>query len=103
MTINIPHEGFYLKGIIKDISSVGISCTFQKDPELEKNALCKDMQLKLQTAILKTEGIVFGSRTDGLLKIYVFLFTQRVAPEVRSRIRVFVRQILQERMARLLS
>ncbi|MDR1128069.1 MAG: pilus assembly protein PilZ [Treponema sp.] len=103
MTINIPHDGFYLKGIIKDISSVGISCSFQKDPELDKNTLCKDMQLKLQTAILKTEGIVFGSRTDGLSKIYVFLFTQRVAPEARARIRVFVRQILQEKMAKFLA
>jgi hypothetical protein len=103
MTINIPHDGFYLKGVIKDISSVGISCTFQKDPELEKNALCKDMQIKLQTAILKTEGIVFGSRTDGLLKIYVFLFTPRVAPETRARIRVFVMQTLQERMNKFLA
>jgi hypothetical protein len=102
MTINIPHDGFYLKGIIKDISSVGISCVFQRDPELEKNALCKDMQIKLQTAILKTEGIVFGSRPDGLQKIYVFLFTQRVDPEVRVRIRIFVQQILQERMNKLL-
>jgi hypothetical protein len=103
MTINIPHEGFYLKGVIKDISSVGISCSFQKDPEFDKNTLCKDMQIKLQTAILKTEGIVFGSRMDGLSKIYVFLFTQRVTPETRARIRVFVRQILQERMIKLLA
>jgi hypothetical protein len=102
MTINIPHDGFYLKGIIKDISSVGISCVFQRDPELGKNALCKDMQIKLQTAILKTEGIVFGSRPDGLKKIYVFLFTQRVDPEARARIRMFVHQVLQERINKFL-
>jgi hypothetical protein len=102
MTINIPFDGFYLKGIIKDISSVGISCVFQKDPELEKNALCKDMQIRLQTAILKTEGIVFGSRMDGLQKIYVFLFTQRVDPEARAKIRIFVQQTLQERMNKIL-
>jgi hypothetical protein len=100
MTINIPHDGFYLKGVIKDISSVGISCVFQRDPELEKNALCKDMQIKLQTTILKTEGIVFGSRMDGMQKIYVFLFTQRVDPDARARIRIFVQQVLQERMYR---
>ncbi|MDR2786268.1 MAG: PilZ domain-containing protein [Treponema sp.] len=101
MTINIPHDGFYLKGVIKDISSVGISCVFQKDPELEKNALCKDMQIKLQTTILKTEGIVFGSRRDGLQKIYVFLFTQRVDPDARAKIRNFVQQVLQEKMNKL--
>jgi hypothetical protein len=102
MTINIPHDGFYLKGIIKDISSVGISCVFQKDPDLKKNVLCKDIQIKLQTTILKTEGIVFGSRTDGLQKIYVFLFTQRVDPDARGKIRTFVHQVLQERMNKLL-
>jgi hypothetical protein len=102
MTINIPHDGFFLKGVIKDISSVGISCVFQRDPELEKNALCKDMQIKLQTTILKTEGIVFGSRMDGLQKIYVFLFTQRVDPDARAKIRIFVHQLLQERMNKLL-
>jgi hypothetical protein len=102
MTINIPYDGFYLKGVIKDISSVGISCVFQKDPEFEKNALCKDMQIKLQTVILKTEGIVFGSRPDGLRKIYVFLFTQRVDPEARAKIRLFVHQVLQERINKFL-
>jgi hypothetical protein len=102
MTVNIPYDNFYIKGVIKDISSVGISCIFQSDPELEKNALCKNMQLKLQTTILKTEGIVLGSRMDDLQKIYVFLFTQRVDPDARAKIRSFVHQVLQERMDRLL-
>jgi hypothetical protein len=102
MTINIPHDSFYLKGVIKDISAVGISCTFQEDPEFDKNTLCKDMQLKLQSTILKAEGIVFGSRPDGLSKIYVFLFTQRVDPEVRLKIRNYVQQVLQAKMSRLL-
>ncbi|MDR2053871.1 MAG: PilZ domain-containing protein [Treponema sp.] len=102
MTINIPHDGFYLKGIIKDISSVGISCVFQRDPELEKNILCKDMQIKLQSTILKVEGIVFGSRIDGIQKIYVFLFTQRVDPDARAKIRIFVQQVLQETMNKIL-
>jgi hypothetical protein len=102
MTINIPHDSFYLKGVIKDISAVGISCTFQVDPELDKNTLCKDMQLKLQSTILKAEGIVFGSRPDGLSKIYVFLFTQRVDPEVRLKIRSYAQQVLQAKMNKLL-
>jgi hypothetical protein len=102
MTVNIPHYNFFIKGVIKDISSVGISCVFQSDPELEKNALCKDMQLRLQSTLLKTEGIVFGFRVDGLQKIYVFLFTQRVDPDARAKIRVFIHQTLQERMDKLL-
>jgi hypothetical protein len=98
MTVNIPYDSFYLKGVIKDISAVGISCVFQEDPALEKNTLCKDMQLKLQSIILKVEGIVAGSRPDGLDKIYVFLFTQRVDPDVRLKIRSYVQQALQAKM-----
>ena len=97
-TINLPMNGTFINGRIKDISVVGISCTFDRDPELVKNALFKDIQLKLQSMILKVEGIVFGSRTDDLSKIYVFLFTQRVDSEVKSRIRTYMQQNLQNKM-----
>jgi hypothetical protein len=44
------------------------------------------------------EGIVFGSRMDGSARIYVILFTQRIDPDVRARIRKFIQQNLQARM-----
>jgi hypothetical protein len=101
-TINIPHNGLFIKGVIKDISVVGLSCAFAEDPSLEKNSLCQDMQIKLQSAILKTEGIVFGSRQDGNAKIYVFLFTQRIDPDVRIKIRSYIQSIMQAKMDELL-
>ena len=97
-TLNLPLRGDFIKGLIKDISVVGISCTFDQDPDLTKNALFKDIQIRLQSMLLKVEAIVFGSRMDGNEKIYVLLFTQRIDPEVRTRIRKYIQSNLQSKM-----
>ncbi|MDR2185215.1 MAG: PilZ domain-containing protein [Treponema sp.] len=94
-TINIPYNNAYVNGVIKDISSTGLSCTFTEDPNLEKNSLCQDIQIKLQSTLLKLEGIVFGSRMDGLSKIYVVVFTQRIDPSVRVKIRKYIQGNIQ--------
>jgi hypothetical protein len=100
--LNIPHHNMFIKGIIKDISVVGLSCIFTVDPELEKNSLCQDIQIKLGSIILKVEGIVFGSRKEMESKVYVFLFTQRTDPDVRTKIRKFNQSVLQSQMDALL-
>ena len=97
-TVNLPHSGGYVNGIIKDISVVGFSCTFPDDPELAKNSLFPDIQIRLQSQLLKVEGIVFGSRVDGNEKVYVIIFTQRVDPNMKSRIRKYIQSTLQTRM-----
>ena len=97
-TVNLPINGTYVNGAIKDISVVGFSCSFADDPSLTKNGLFGDIQLKLQSQLIKAEGIVFGSRMDGSEKVYVFLFTQRVDPSVRSKIRKYIQANLQNRM-----
>ena len=97
-TVNLPMNGSFINGVIKDISVVGISCAFETDPDFKKNALFKDIQIKLQSMILKVEGIIFGSRMDESLKNYVMLFTQRIDPEVRTKIRKYIQQNLQGKM-----
>ena len=97
-TVNIPHNGSYVKGSIKDISVVGFSCSFIEDPDLTKNSLFPDIQIRLQSQLLKVEGIVFGSRMDGNEKVYVVIFTQRVDPNMKSRIRKYIQLTLQARM-----
>jgi hypothetical protein len=97
-TANFPINGTFIDGIIKDISVVGFSCVFKDDPGLTKNSLFQDIQIKLQTMLLKAEGIIFGSRTEGETKIYVVLFTQRIDPDVKTRIRTFIQSSLQSRM-----
>jgi ABC-type phosphate/phosphonate transport system substrate-binding protein len=94
-TLNMSLPSGFVNGVIKDISVVGVSCTFEQDPELVKNALFKDIQVRLQTMLLKVEAIVFGSRMNGNEKIYVLLFTQRIDPEVRTRIRKYIQTTLQ--------
>ncbi|QQO11296.1 PilZ domain-containing protein [Breznakiella homolactica] len=97
-TINIPHDGSYINGTIRDISAVGLSCSFQEDPNLEKNSYFQDIQLKLQSMLLKVEGIVFGSRMEGMAKVYVILFTQKIDPDVRMKIRKYIQSNLQSKM-----
>ena len=97
-TLNISVNGTYKNGNIKDISIVGFSCTFETDPGLSKNGLYGDIQLKLQSQLLKAEAIVFGSRIDNNEKVYVFLFTKRVDANVQSRIRKYIQMNLQKRM-----
>jgi len=97
-TINVPHNGAYVTGEIRDISVVGLSCAFAQDPELQKNALLPDLQIKLQSTLLKAEAIVFGSRMDGEERVYVFVFTQKIDPVVRTKIRAYVQKNLQTKM-----
>jgi len=97
-TLNLSYNGKYFNGAIRDISVVGISCVFKEEIELEKNSLFPDIQIKLQSAIMKVEGIVFGSRAEGEEKIYVIILTQKIDPAVRTKIRSFIQKKLQAKM-----
>ncbi|MCL1991821.1 MAG: pilus assembly protein PilZ [Spirochaetes bacterium] len=103
-TINVPHGSGFAKGIIRDISVVGLRCYFINEINLEKNTLFKDTQIKLQSTLLKAETIVFGSQQHGASKDrdYVFLFTKRLDPDVKAKIRVFILQTMQSNMDALL-
>jgi hypothetical protein len=97
-TVNIPFGGNYINGSIRDVSVVGISCSFESDPFLKKNTLFKDIQVRLQSMLLKAEAVVFGSRVEFGTTTYVLLFTQRVDTEVRAKIRKYIQQNLQHKM-----
>jgi len=98
VTLNLSVNGSFKNGQIRDISVVGISCTIEDEPDIPKNTLFKDIQIKLQTAIIKVEGIVFGTRMEGEEKVYVILFTQRIDPDVRTKIRTYIQHNLQSKM-----
>jgi len=97
-TINLPLEGSFINGKIKDISVVGVSFTLDGNPEIAKNAVVKDVQMILQTSRIKVDGILFGSRMDSREKIYVLLFSQRTDSEVRTKIRKYIQHNLQSKM-----
>ena len=97
-TINVPNNGAFTTGEIRDISVVGLSCVFAEDPELGKNSVLHDVQIKLQSVLLKAEAIVFGSRMDEHEKVYVLIFSQRIDPSVRTKIKVYIQKNLQSKM-----
>ena len=97
-SVNLPMNGTFIKGVIKDISVVGFSCSFKDDPKLVQKSFFGDIQLRLQTQLFKAEGIVFGSRMDGGDKTYVILFTQRIDPSVKTKIRKYIQSNLQNKM-----
>jgi hypothetical protein len=97
-TMNVSMDGDLVNASIKDISVVGFSCIFAKDPGLPKNAVLRDIQIKLQAMLIRVEGIVFGSRMDGPDKVYVLLFSKHTDTEVQTKIRKYVHQNLQSKM-----
>ena len=97
-TVNFPMNGTYVNGVLRDISVVGFSCSFTEDPEFTKNRFFEDIQVRLQAQLLKVEGIIFGSRMDGNEKTYVVLFTQRVDPSAKTKIRKYIQSNLQNKM-----
>ncbi|MDR1466312.1 MAG: PilZ domain-containing protein [Treponema sp.] len=97
-TVNIPIAGRFVTGSILDISSAGFSCIFQEDPFLEKNSLIPNIQIKLKSVLMRAEGIVFGSRIEDFMKVYVFVFTPRTDSNTRAKIRAYIRMNIQDRM-----
>jgi len=96
--INMPFNGDFIKGTINDISVVGVSCKFEEDPGLKKNELFKDIQIKLQSILVKAEAVVFGSREVDGERNYILIFTQRIDSEVRTKIRKYIQANLQSKM-----
>jgi hypothetical protein len=97
-TVNIPYENDFITGQINDISVVGLSCVFNNDPDLTKGAQIKDIQMKLQGVLLKADGVIFGSRESDSGKVYVVLFTTRINPDVKTKIRKYMQTNLQTKM-----
>ena len=97
-TLNMPFRGEIFNGVIRDISVVGISCSFKNDPILPKGTLFKDIQIRLQSMLLRVEAVAFGSRMEGDEKIYVLIFTQQTDSEIRVKIRKYIQQNLQSKM-----
>jgi hypothetical protein len=97
-TVNIPHDGDFITGQINDISVVGLSCVFSEDPDLGKGTQIKDIQIKLQGVLLKTDGIIFGSREDDSGKVYVVLFSTKINPDAKTKSRKYMQTNLQTKM-----
>ncbi|MFO8065329.1 MAG: PilZ domain-containing protein [Spirochaetota bacterium] len=96
---NVRIGGDLKKGIIQDISSVGMACTFEDVVDLQERSYLPDIQLKLRGGLTTVSGVVTGIRRDQQ-PIYVVMFDPRAHPEARNRIRRFVHRHLQQRIER---
>lgn len=96
--VNFPLGGQFVSGFIVDISTAGFSCSFNEDPDFSKNSAFSNVQIKLRHTILNVETVIFGSRTAGETKLYVALFTDRLSPDTRVKIRKYIQGNLQAKM-----
>lgn len=96
---NVMIDGELKTGIIRDISSVGMACTFEGVVNLQERSYLPDIQLKLRGGLTTVWGVVTGVRRDEQ-PIYVVMFDPRAHPEARNRIRHFVHRYLQQRIER---
>jgi len=97
-TMNLAHNDTYINGSINDISVVGFSCVLETDPDLKRNSLCSNIQIKLQSTLIRIDAVVLGSRVANNEKMYVMIFTQRTDPETRIKIRKYIQQNIQTKM-----
>lgn len=93
-SVNIKEINKQVTGNIHDISVVGFSCSFPKDPQFKKNTILYDVQLKLRGSLLKVEVLVYGTRLTNTVT-YVMLFTQNIEPSARRKIRAYLQIALQ--------
>jgi hypothetical protein len=96
--VNFPVGSQFVSGTIRDISTAGFSCSFIEDPDFPKNSSFSNVQIKLKHIILNVETVIFGFRTEGDGKIYVSLFTERISPDTKVKIRKYIQGNLQARM-----
>lgn len=95
-SFNVKYKGDLVKGNITDISSVGMSFTFQDPQIIPKNTLLSAMQLQLRGKIIMVNGVVLGKRVvDGELDLYVVMFA-KMDLATRHKIHLFIRDTLQQ-------
>ncbi len=82
-------------GKIVDISVVGFACILDPDPELAKNMLLSDVQLKLRASLLRTDLILLGSRPVDDRNQYIFLFPPKIENHAKAKIRTYIQTTLQ--------
>lgn len=98
-TFNVQVGTDLRTGYVNDISSVGMSCVFQEEVGLTKNAILRKIQLKLNGKLVLVDAIVFGSRKmeNGKL-VYVLMFTNNITDDNKSKIHAYIGDTIQSNM-----
>ena len=94
-SFNFTHGRLTVTGKILDISVIGFSCILNPDPNIAKNTLLEDVQLKLRASLLRTNLIVFGMRPMGDRTLYIILFPPNLENHQKNKIRSYIQSVLQ--------
>jgi hypothetical protein len=94
-TLNFQEGNRAYTGTVMDISSVGMACTFEPDPQFSAHAKAESIQLKLKGSLCLVSGIVMGTRREGELFTYVLLFDPKTGQDIKNKIRTFIQWSLQ--------
>ena len=95
-TMNYKGDQGLLQGQILDISSAGIAARIPKFPKLPSNSLLHEVQLKLHGALLLTDAVVMGKRSDDP-DVWILLFDpSKMKREHKMLIHHYIKQNLQK-------
>ncbi len=93
--VNVREGPIKATGRIFDISVVGLSCVLDPDPDLGKNVILRDVQLKLRASLVRVEMVVFGRRTHEDRTMYIMLFSPKTDSAAKDKIRSYIQIALQ--------
>jgi hypothetical protein len=94
-TLNFKLHDKLFTGTVMDISSVGMACTFEPDPNFSAHAVADSIQLKLKGTLCLVSGIVMGARKEGGATLYVMLFDPKTPGDIKTKVRNFMQWSLQ--------
>ncbi len=94
-SFNVLYRGELIKGMILDISSVGMAAQFDESVNIPDKSRLPEIQLRLRTSLVRVNGIVLSRRQDDK-SIYVVLFEHTVETKARHQIRMYIHRRLQE-------
>lgn len=94
-TFSVKFGKNIIGGMIHDISSYGMACSFNADLPLVPRSYLADMQLRLNGVGSAISGEVFGKREMDGRQVYVIIFDYSKHPATRQRITDYIYYILQ--------
>jgi DNA-binding response OmpR family regulator len=99
---NIKINNKLYKGIVKDISTVGMAFYFQKEDEtfLKANTQLDYIQINMRSAICFTSGVIATVRELNDNIFYVLMFDKKMKYDEKNKIYEFIQKALKEEIDR---
>ena len=95
-TMNYKNEDGLFQGKILDISSAGIAAKIPKFPDIPPNSLLREVQLKLRGALVMTDAVLMGKRSDDP-NVWILIFDPaKMNLDSKQIIHHFIKQCLQK-------